>query len=112
MHLFTHLSHLSVLGILLCIVPLLAGAWYAFRPSERLLSLMRPLTLGAIFAATCTFVLAIANGCVDISMMNRLEPQPLQLAATMLSERLAPVIASFAALTVAWFFVAIGMRRS
>ena len=112
MHLFVHISRASLLGMLLCVVPLLTEAWYAFRPSERLLSLMRPLTLGAIFSATCTFVLALANGCVDISMMNRVEPQPLQLAATMLSERLAPVIASFASLAAAWFFVAIGMRRS
>lgn len=112
MHLFAHVSHLSLLGMLLCMVPLFTGAWYAFSPSERLLALMRPLTLGAIFAATCTFVLALANGCVDISTMNRLEPQPLQLAATFLSERLAPVIASFACLAAAWFFVAIGTRRS
>jgi len=112
MQLFGHLSHASVLGMLLCMVPLVTGAWYAFRPSERLLPLMRPLTLGAIFSATCTFVLALANGCVDISMMSGLDPQPIQHAATMLSERLAPVIASFASLAAAWFFVAIGMRRS
>ena len=109
MRLFVHVSHASLLGMLLCMVPLLAGAWYAFRPSERLLSLMRPLTLGAIFAAICTFVLALANGCVDISMTNSLD---LKAVATILSERLAPVIASFASLAVAWFFVAIGMQRS
>lgn len=112
MHLLSHQGHAQLLGMLLCMVPLLTGTWYAFRPSERLLSLMRPLTLGAIFSAICNFVLALANGGVDISMMNRLEPQPLQLAAAMLSERLAPVIASFASLAAAWFFVAIGTRRS
>ena len=112
MRLFGHLSHASLLGMLLCMVPLVTGAWYAFRPSERLLSLMRPLTLGAIFSATCTFVLALANGCVDISMMDRLDPQPIQHVATFLSERLAPVIASFASLAAAWFFVAMGMRRN
>jgi len=112
MHLFSHLSHASLLGMLLCMVPLVTGAWYAFRPSERLLSLMRPLTLGAIFSAACTFALALANGCVDISMMDRLDPQPIQHVATFLSERLAPVIASFASLAAAWFFVAMGMRRN
>jgi hypothetical protein len=109
MHLFAHLSYLSLLGMLLCMVPLLTGVWYAFSPSERLLSLMRPLTLGAIFSAICTFVLALANGCVDISMMNGLD---FQRAASFLSERLAPVIASFACLAAAWFFVAIGTQRS
>ena len=109
MQLFGHVSHASLLGMLLCMVPLVAGAWYAFRPSERLLSLMRPLTLGAIFAAICTFVLALANGCVDISMTSHAD---LQAVATFLSGRLAPVIASFASLAVAWFFVAIGMQRN
>jgi len=112
MHLFANLSHLSLLGMLLCMAPLLTGVWYAFSPTERLLSLMRPLTLGGIFSAICTLVLALANSCVDISKMDRLEPQPLQLAAMFLSERLAPVIASFACLAAAWFFVAIGTRRS
>ena len=112
MRLFGHVSHASLLGMLLCMVPLLVGAWYAFRPSERLLSLMRPLTLGAIFSAVCTFVLALANGCVDISVMNHLDPQSIQVVASILTERLAPVIASFASLSVAWFFVAIGMQRS
>ncbi len=112
MHFFAHVSHLSLLGLLLCVVPLVTGVWYAFSPSERLLSLMRPLTLGAVFSAIGTFVVALANGCVDISRINRLEPQPFQLAASFLSERLAPVIASFAFLAAAWFFVAIGTRRS
>ncbi|HVN21242.1 MAG TPA: hypothetical protein VMU05_20820 [Dongiaceae bacterium] len=112
MRLFGHLSHASLLGTLFCLVPLVTGAWYAFRPSERVLALMRPLTLGAIFAAICTFVLVLANGCVDISVMNRLDPQGIREVATILSERLSLVLASFASLSVAWFFVAIGMRRS
>ena len=57
----------SLLGMLICIVPEVAGAWFAFRPGERLLSIIRPLTLGAVFAALCNFVLAIANGFVAIS---------------------------------------------
>src|ERR1700735_2978957 len=59
----------SLLGMLICIVPAMAGGWFAFRPSERLLSIMRPLSLGAVFAALCNFVLAIANGFVAISAM-------------------------------------------
>ena len=111
MRLFGHVTFASMLGLLLCMVPLLAGAWYALRPSERLLALMRPLTVGAVFAAICTFVLALANGCVDISMSS-LEPQAIRLVAAGFTELLAPVMASFASLAVAWFFVAIGMRRS
>lgn len=112
MRLFGHVTYASMLGLLLCMVPLLAGAWYAFRPTERLLALMRPLTVGAIFSAICTFVFALANGCVDISVMNNFDPQAIRAIAAVLTERLAPVMASFASLAAAWFFVAIGMRRS
>ncbi len=99
-------------GVLLCMVPLVAGVWYAFSPSERLLALMRPLTLGAIFAAISTFFVALANGCIDISRMNPLEVHPLQVAAGFLTVRLMPVVVCFGCLAAAWFFVAIGTRRS
>lgn len=105
-------SFASLLGLLICAVPAAAGAWFAFRPSERLLSLMRPLTLGAVFAALCNFVLAIANGFVAVSMMNGLDLSGVRVVGAVFMEGLAPVVASFAALAVAWFFVAIGMRRS
>lgn len=104
-------SPASLLGLLLCIVPVIAAGWFVLRPSERLLSLMRPLTLGAVFSALCTFVLAIANGCIALSMMNGLDLASVRWVGTGLSEGLAPVVASFACLTVAWFLVAIGMRR-
>ena len=110
MRLFGHVTYASMLGLLLCMVPLVAGVWYAFRPSERLLALMRPLTVGAVFSAICSFILALANGCVDISMSN-LDPQAIRLVAAGFTERLAPVMASFASLAAAWFFVTIGMRR-
>ncbi|HLV89390.1 MAG TPA: hypothetical protein VKV39_20560 [Candidatus Sulfotelmatobacter sp.] len=105
-------SPVSLLGLLLCMVPVIAGAWFAFRPSERLLSLMRPLTLGAVFSALCTFALAVANGCIAVSMMTGLDLSSVRWVATVLSEGLAPVVASLACLTVSWFLVAIGMRRS
>ena len=44
-------SNVSFLGLFICLVPMVFGAWFAFRPSERLLAMMRPLTLGAVFAA-------------------------------------------------------------
>lgn len=105
-------SHASLFGLLLCAVPAAAGAWYAFRPTERLLSLMRPLTLGAIFAALCSFVLAMANGFVAIQMMNSLDLPAVRVVGAVFMEGLAPVAVSFACLTVAWFLTAIGMWRT
>jgi hypothetical protein len=52
----------ELLSFLICMVPAVLGVCFAFRPCERLLALMRPLTLGAVFAALCSFALAIANG--------------------------------------------------
>ncbi len=109
---FSNASPASLLGLLICTIPLLVGAWFAFRPSERLLALMRPLTLGAVFAALCSFVLAIANGFVAISMMSGLDLPGVRIVGAVFMEGLAPVVASFASLAVAWFFVAIGMRKT
>jgi hypothetical protein len=104
-------GYASLLGMLICMVPAVAGAWFAFRPSERLLSLMRPLTLGAVFAALCNFALAIANGFVAISTMKTLDLTGVRVVGAVFSEGLAPVVVSSASLAVAWFFVAIGTRK-
>ena len=104
-------GNVSLLGMLICIVPAMAGAWFAFRPSERLLSIMRPLSLGAVFAALCNFVLAIANGFAPISAMKGLDLTAIHVTGAVFMEGLAPVVVSFASLSVAWFFVAIGMRK-
>jgi hypothetical protein len=101
----------SLLGLLICAVPTVVGVWFALRPGERLLSLMRPLTLAAIFSALCSFVLALANGARMASTMNGLDLDGIHRVGAVLSEGLAPVVASFACLTVAWACVAIGMRR-
>jgi hypothetical protein len=97
--------------LLICAVPAVVGLWFAIRPSERLLSLMRPLTLAAVFSSLCSFVLAITNGFLSVSTMNSLDLDSVRLVATILTEGLAPVIASFACLTVAWACVAIGVRK-
>ncbi len=104
-------SFASLFGFLISFVPAVAGAWFALRPSERLLAMMRPLTLGALFAALCNFVLAIANGFVAVSMMSGLDLPGVRVVGAVFMEGLAPVVASFASLAVAWFLVAIGMRR-
>jgi len=109
---FGSASYASLLGLLICSIPLLAAAWFAFKPSERLLALMRPLTLGAVFCCLSNFVLAIAKGFVGISMMDGLDLPAVRTVGAIFMEGLAPVVASFASLAVAWFFVAIGMRKA
>lgn len=104
-------SYASLLGLLICAVPMLAGAWLCFAPGERLLAVMRPLTMAAIFAALCSFMLAMVNGARAVSMMKALDVDSVRLVGIILSEGLAPVVVSFALLTVAWAFVTIGMRK-
>ncbi|WP_031497121.1 hypothetical protein [Bryobacter aggregatus] len=104
-------SMASLLGLLICVAPTLVGVWYAIRPSERGLALMKPLTLAATFSALCGLVLAIANGALVASTLADINLAGVRLIGAVLSEGLAPVVASFACLTVAWACVAIGTRR-
>jgi hypothetical protein len=104
-------SYPSLLGLLICIVPMVVGAWFAFRPSERLLTIMRPLTLGATFAALCNFALALTNGFRAISMMGGLDLPGVRIVGAVFMEGMAPVVVSLASLAVAWFCVALGMRK-
>lgn len=105
-------SYASLLGLAICMTPVLAGVWFAFRPAERLLAIMRPLTLGALFAALCGFVLALANGFSAINRMPALDAQSVQIVGAVFMEGLAPVVASFACLAAAWLLVAVGMRKA
>ena len=101
----------SLVGLLICTVPIVVGVWFALRPSERLLALMRPLTLAAIFSALCSFFLALANAARVASSIKGLDLDELHRLGAVLSEGLAPVVACFACLTIAWACVALGMRR-
>jgi hypothetical protein len=83
----------SLLGFLICTIPVVVGA------------------LGSVFAALCNFVLAIANGFVAISVMKGLDLHDIRVVGAVFMEGLATVVASFASLAVAWFFIAIEMRK-
>ncbi len=101
-------SYSAILGMIISLTPMLAGAWFAIRPSERLLSYMRPLSLAGIFAALCTVSLGITNGAIGISRQPHFNSEALLGG---ISEVFAAAAVSFAFLTVAWVCVAIGMRR-
>ena len=101
-------SYAAILGMIISLTPALAGAWFAIRPSERLLSYMRPLSLAGIFAALCTISLGMTNGAIGLSR----QPQfNLEMLLGGISEVFAAAAVSCAFLTVAWVCVAIGMRR-
>ncbi len=83
---------------------------YAIRPTERKLSLIRPLSLAGIFAALCSFAVGIATalkGPADAGI----SPESLRVMLEGLSESFIPPFVAFAFLAVAWLLVAAGLRR-
>lgn len=101
-------SFAAVLGMMISLTPALAAVCFAIRPSERLLSYVRPLSLAGVFAALCTISLGATNGAIALSR----QPQfNLEMLLSAISEVFAAAAISFAFLAVAWVCVAIGMRR-
>ena len=99
----------AFMGAFVCAAPMVVGVWFAFRPNERLLGLMRPLTLAATFAGVSNTTLALVNTLVWIS--RREGDVPMNIVATQLAESLAVPFVSFGCLTAAWLAVAVGMRK-
>ena len=105
-----YLGPVAVLGIFVCVAPMVLGWWFAFRPSERLLALMRPLTLAATFAAISNTMLGLVNTLVGLSSHPE-RASSAGLIAANLAESLAVPFLSFGCLAVAWLAVAVGMRK-
>ena len=101
------------LSVLIAIVPLIMGAGYAIWPSESKLQLMRPLSLAGLFSGLTGFTIGVMNGLVDASQRPSAPGEAL-LAPPFLagfSESMVPMGVAFASLTLAWLFVAFGMKR-
>jgi hypothetical protein len=93
---------LNWLQLLVTLFPLAAGLAYWIRPTEQLLALMRPLSLAGIFNGLGGAVLGLINALRSFAANDLpIRPEPWLVV---------PFVA-FACLTIAWLFVAIGMRR-
>jgi hypothetical protein len=99
----------AFMGAFVCAAPMVVGVWFAFRPSERLLALMRPLTLAAAFAGVSNTMLGLVNTLVYIS--NRPAPVSTNIIAAQLAESILVPFVSFGCLSAAWLAVAVGMRK-
>lgn len=108
MNLLREASYAVILGLVISATPALMGAWFALRPSERLLSYMRPLSLAGLFAALCTISLGMTNGTIALSRQPGIN---IGMLLGGLSEVFAVAAISFAFLTIGWVCVAIGLRR-
>jgi hypothetical protein len=98
------------LSLLLGFGPLAVGMFYMYRPSERTLTMIRPLSLAAIFGALAGTV----SGLVAVLMgVAATLPRPVGWSNVVLglSEALVPAFVNFCLLAVAWVLVALGMMR-
>lgn len=108
---FTMVSRMgiaAILAILVSALPMLAGAMYMFGPTEKRLSLMRPISLAGIFASLSGTILGFIN-TLRMFWMDR--PWSWPIVATATAESLVPLFFGFSCLTVAWLCVAVAMRR-
>jgi hypothetical protein len=99
----------AFMGAFVCAAPMVVGVWFAFRPSERLLALMRPLTLAATFAGISNTMLGLVNTLVYLS--RSAGPVSTNVIAAQLAESLLVPFVSFGCLGAAWLAVAVGMRK-
>ena len=99
------------LCMLVPIVPLVFALAYAIRPSERRLALMRPLSLAAIFSSVASITIGVIVVLQGIAATSVEPPVNWSSVAAGGAEAFVPTFSGFACLTLAWFLVAIGMRR-
>ena len=105
---FNEAGWFAKLTLLMGVTPLFVAIAYAARPTERRLSLVRVMSLSAIFGAvsgvTAGFIAVLHGiGVVQNPAMGR--------AYVGMSEALFPAFLNFGFLAVAWLLVAVGMMR-
>ena len=83
---------------------------YAWRPTERKLMLMRPLSLASIFAGLTAFLIGIAN---ELAFIANQPAEAVSRKSVLMggAEAVVPLFVTFGFLAVAWVFVAIGQQR-
>jgi hypothetical protein len=87
------------------------AAAFAYRPDDRKLALLRPVSLASIFAALGSLTAGwatVLQGAAATSTWSAGSVQRLLMGS---SETLVPVFVTFGLLSVAWLIAAIGMMR-
>jgi hypothetical protein len=98
------------LSLLLGFGPLAVALVYVFRPTERALMLLRPLSLTSIFGA----IAGLLAGLITVLMgVAATLPAALPMSRVFMgvSDALVPPFVNFALLAVSWVLVTLGMMR-
>ena len=106
-----HASLVAIFGMVVGLVPLAVAVAYMVRPSERLLALMRPLSLATIFAALTTLLSGLAGLFRTLPKAQTASGYDIGWISHGLSETVTPMFVAFSFLTAAWLCVAVGMKR-
>lgn len=107
----TRAGVVAIFGMLVSLLPLAVAATYMVRPSERLLTLLRPLSLATIFAALNTFLSGLAGVLRNLPKMQGPAGYDVGWIAHALIEAITPMFVASGFLAAAWLCVAVGMRR-
>lgn len=110
MDFLSQIGPFAKLSMLVSVFPLAAAIAYAIRPTERTLVLMRPVSLGATFAAICALASGASSICQYLAHTSAGGVDMPRLYAG-LAETFLPAFVSFGLLAVAWLLVAAGMLR-
>ena len=100
------------LGAMVAAATLLLAAYYAWRPSEGRLSVIRPLSIATIFAGLASFAVSAAIVLEGIAVTPEFGPETWRAIAAGTSETFVQVFFAFGCLTLTWILVAVGLRRA
>ena len=107
---FREASIAALLSMLVVLFPACAGGAYLLSPSERRLTLMRPISLAGLFAGLAGLLLGFINVLRGIWMTEGV--LDWKVVAVGAAEAMVPLTLAFGSLMFAWLCVAIGMRRA
>lgn len=107
--LIKQVSIFAMLSMAVSVAAFLLAVFYAIRPAERTLALMRPVSLAAIFAALCGLLSggAMVFGGLAITRQGPIPPD----AYMGIAEVLTLGFVCFGFLAAAWLLVGVGMLR-
>lgn len=111
MDLFRNSSPLALVGLLVSLASVGMALAYAVKPTERRLSLMRPLSLAAIFGGLSSFTVGVATVLQGIAVTGVFGVGTWRGIASGAAEAVVSLFVAFGCLTIAWLLVTIGMRR-
>src|SRR5262245_13677212 len=101
----------ALFGIFVGLIPLFVAVSYMFRPTDRTLALMRPLTLATVFAGLNTLFSGFAAAFRNLPRHKTPDGYELDWLMYGLAETVTPMFVACGFLAAAWRSVASGRER-